>query len=52
MFRLESLDMPTAMNYLDQNDPELQMLGAAYIQHECYHSTDSKKAVCDSCVFI
>ncbi|KAA0724182.1 Plakophilin-3 [Triplophysa tibetana] len=42
---LESLDMPTAMNYLDQNDPELQMLGAAYIQHECYHSADSKKAV-------
>ncbi|XP_057185629.1 plakophilin-3a isoform X2 [Triplophysa rosa] len=42
---LDSLDMPTAINYLDQADPELQMLGAAYIQHECYHSKDSKKAV-------
>ncbi|TRY95331.1 hypothetical protein DNTS_034095 [Danionella cerebrum] len=42
---LSSLDMPTAISYLDQPDQELQMLGAAYIQHECYHNNDAKKLV-------
>lgn len=42
---LNSLDMPTAINYLDDPDQNLQMLGAAYIQHECYHNNDAKKQV-------
>ncbi|NP_001038745.1 plakophilin-3a [Danio rerio] len=42
---LNSLDMPTAINYLDQSDQELQMLGAAYVQHECYSNKDAKKQV-------
>ncbi|XP_026058786.1 plakophilin-3-like [Carassius auratus] len=42
---LNSLDMPTAITYLDDPDPNLQMLGAAYIQHECYHNNDAKKLV-------
>uniref|UniRef100_A0A673HVX6 Plakophilin-3-like n=1 Tax=Sinocyclocheilus rhinocerous TaxID=307959 RepID=A0A673HVX6_9TELE len=42
---LNSLDMPTAINYLDEPDQNLQMLGAAYIQHECYHNNDTKKQV-------
>uniref|UniRef100_A0A8C1PNH5 Plakophilin 3a n=1 Tax=Cyprinus carpio TaxID=7962 RepID=A0A8C1PNH5_CYPCA len=42
---LNSLDMPTAINYLDESDQNLQMLGAAYIQHECYHNNDAKKQV-------
>lgn len=46
LYRLNSLDMPTAISYLDQADPDLQMLGAAYIQHECYHNNDAKKQVC------
>ncbi|XP_055048238.2 plakophilin-3a isoform X1 [Misgurnus anguillicaudatus] len=42
---INNLDMPTAIGYLDQPDPELQMMGAAYIQHECYHNSDAKKTV-------
>ncbi|XP_051978873.1 plakophilin-3a isoform X2 [Xyrauchen texanus] len=42
---LDSLDIPTAINYLDQPDPEMQVLGAAYIQHECYSNNDAKKLV-------
>ncbi|KAF4095303.1 plakophilin-3a [Onychostoma macrolepis] len=42
---LNSLDMPTAINYLDEPDENLQMLGAAYIQHECYNNSDAKKQV-------
>ncbi|XP_059392973.1 plakophilin-3a isoform X2 [Carassius carassius] len=42
---LNSLDMPTAISYLDDPDPNVQMLGAAYIQHECYHNNDAKKLV-------
>ncbi|XP_016307976.1 plakophilin-3-like isoform X3 [Sinocyclocheilus anshuiensis] len=42
---LNSLDMPTAISYLDESDQNLQMLGAAYIQHECYHNNDAKKQV-------
>uniref|UniRef100_A0A672QMN3 Plakophilin-3-like n=2 Tax=Sinocyclocheilus grahami TaxID=75366 RepID=A0A672QMN3_SINGR len=42
---LNSLDMPTAISYLDESDQNLQMLGAAYIQHECYNNNDAKKQV-------
>ncbi|XP_073687992.1 plakophilin-3a [Garra rufa] len=42
---LSNLDMPTAISYLDDADPNLQMLGAAYIQHECYHNNEAKKQV-------
>uniref|UniRef100_A0A8B9HT92 Plakophilin 3 n=1 Tax=Astyanax mexicanus TaxID=7994 RepID=A0A8B9HT92_ASTMX len=42
---INTLDMPTAVSYLDSPDVETQVLGAAYIQHECYHNNDSKKLV-------
>ncbi|CAF93242.1 unnamed protein product, partial [Tetraodon nigroviridis] len=41
------LDMVTAVRYLSESDPALQILGAAYIQHQCYHSNHAKKQVCD-----
>lgn len=37
--------MPTAVQNLRLSDPELQVLGAAYIQHECYNDSDAKKEV-------
>ncbi|XP_041131809.1 plakophilin-3-like isoform X2 [Polyodon spathula] len=36
------IDMHSAVEYLAASDPALQVLGAAYIQHECYNSTDAK----------
>ncbi|KAL7858246.1 hypothetical protein AOLI_G00183480 [Acnodon oligacanthus] len=42
---ISALDMPTAVSYLESSDSELQVLGAAYIQHECYHNNNSKKLV-------
>ncbi|KAG1939442.1 catenin delta-2 [Pimephales promelas] len=42
---LDSLDLPSAINNLDDPDPEVQMLGAAYIQHECYSNSEAKKQV-------
>ncbi|XP_068595566.1 plakophilin-3a [Brachionichthys hirsutus] len=42
---INSLDMPTAVQHLKEPDPELQVLGAAYIQHECYNDSDAKKEV-------
>uniref|UniRef100_A0A6D2W596 Plakophilin 3a n=1 Tax=Takifugu rubripes TaxID=31033 RepID=A0A6D2W596_TAKRU len=42
---ITSLDMPTAVQHLGEPDPELQVLGAAYIQHECYNDSDAKVAV-------
>uniref|UniRef100_A0A672S107 Plakophilin-3-like n=1 Tax=Sinocyclocheilus grahami TaxID=75366 RepID=A0A672S107_SINGR len=45
MGNLSGLDMQTAINYLEEPDQNLQMLGAAYIQHECYHNSDTKKQV-------
>ncbi|XP_072526579.1 plakophilin-3a [Salminus brasiliensis] len=42
---INSLDMPTAVSYLDSPEVEMQVLGTAYIQHECYHNNDSKKLV-------
>uniref|UniRef100_A0A8C1RV28 Uncharacterized protein n=1 Tax=Cyprinus carpio TaxID=7962 RepID=A0A8C1RV28_CYPCA len=35
---LNTLDM-----HHDESDQNLQMLGAAYVQHECYHNNDAKK---------
>uniref|UniRef100_A0A8C4FG29 Plakophilin-3 n=1 Tax=Dicentrarchus labrax TaxID=13489 RepID=A0A8C4FG29_DICLA len=43
--RITSLDMPTAVQYLREADPEMQVLGAAYIQHECYNDSDAKNEV-------
>lgn len=42
---MQNLDMPTAVSYLSNTDVAMQMLGAAYIQHQCYHSTDAKSQV-------
>ncbi|XP_042343262.1 plakophilin-3-like [Plectropomus leopardus] len=42
---LQSLDMPTAVRYLSESDTALQILGASYIQHQCYHSNDAKNQV-------
>uniref|UniRef100_A0A3P8ZTE3 Plakophilin 3b n=1 Tax=Esox lucius TaxID=8010 RepID=A0A3P8ZTE3_ESOLU len=42
---MHSLDMPTAVRYLLMCDTAMQVLGAAYIQHQCYHSSDAKKQV-------
>ncbi|KAG7323945.1 hypothetical protein KOW79_011961 [Hemibagrus wyckioides] len=42
---LSSLDMPTAVKYLSSPDKDEQILGAAYIQHECYSSKEAKKQV-------
>ncbi|XP_030650153.1 plakophilin-3 isoform X2 [Chanos chanos] len=43
--RMQSLDMPTAVSYLSMADTAMQVLGAAYIQHQCYHSSDAKSQV-------
>ncbi|MBN3305605.1 PKP3 protein, partial [Amia calva] len=40
-----NLTMPTAISYLSQPDPEMQVLGSAFIQHECYHNNDAKNQV-------
>lgn len=37
--------MATAVQNLREPDPELQVLGAAYIQHECYNDSDAKVEV-------
>lgn len=37
--------MATAVQHLGEPDPELQVLGAAYIQHECYNDSEAKVAV-------
>lgn len=42
LFRIETLDMVTAVQYLKEPDHELQVLGAAYIQHECYSNKEAK----------
>lgn len=43
--RISSLDMATAVQHLSDPDPELQVLGAAFIQHECYNDSDAKVMV-------
>lgn len=40
--RINSLDMSMAVQHLREPDPEVQVLGAAYIQHECYNDNDAK----------
>ncbi|XP_048825342.1 plakophilin-3-like isoform X2 [Brienomyrus brachyistius] len=40
-----NMDMNTAVNYLNLQDPEMQVPGAAYIQHECYHNREAKEQV-------
>ncbi|XP_018527600.2 plakophilin-3 isoform X2 [Lates calcarifer] len=42
---MQGLDMATAVRYLSKSDTALQILGAAYIQHQCYHSKDAKNQV-------
>ncbi|XP_039989633.1 plakophilin-3-like isoform X2 [Xiphias gladius] len=42
---LTSLDMPTAVQHLRESDHDLQVLGAAYIQHECYNDNEAKNEV-------
>uniref|UniRef100_A0A3Q3X556 Uncharacterized protein n=1 Tax=Mola mola TaxID=94237 RepID=A0A3Q3X556_MOLML len=39
------LEMATAVKYLSESDTALQVLGAAYIQHQCYHSNNAKNQV-------
>ncbi|XP_077451275.1 plakophilin-3-like isoform X2 [Stigmatopora argus] len=42
---MQGLDLHTAVGYLSEPDPGLQILGTAYIQHQCYHSADCKNQV-------
>ncbi|XP_051755986.1 plakophilin-3 isoform X2 [Ctenopharyngodon idella] len=42
---IHNLDMTTAVSYLSSTDVAMQMLGAAYIQHQCYHSNEAKTMV-------
>lgn len=37
--------MPSAVQNLRDSDPNMQVLGAAFIQHECYNDTDAKNEV-------
>lgn len=45
VWRMQALDMPTAVRYLSESEAALQILGAAYIQHQCYHSSSAKNQV-------
>uniref|UniRef100_A0A8C5QYK6 Plakophilin 3 n=1 Tax=Leptobrachium leishanense TaxID=445787 RepID=A0A8C5QYK6_9ANUR len=38
----DDMDMPSAVKYLMASDPNLQVLGAAFIQHRCYNDSDAK----------
>ncbi|CAL8350114.1 unnamed protein product [Merluccius merluccius] len=42
---MQGLDIATAVRYLLECDSAIQVLGAAYIQHQCYHSNDAKNQV-------
>uniref|UniRef100_A0A7N6BXH7 Plakophilin 3 n=1 Tax=Anabas testudineus TaxID=64144 RepID=A0A7N6BXH7_ANATE len=42
---LNDLDVPTAVYNLRESDVGLQVMGAAYIQHECYNNKDAKDEV-------
>ncbi|XP_029952631.1 plakophilin-3 isoform X2 [Salarias fasciatus] len=43
---IATLDMATAVqNLREVDDPEMQVLGAAYIQHQCYNDSESKDEV-------
>ncbi|XP_072495669.1 plakophilin-3 isoform X2 [Notamacropus eugenii] len=39
----DDIDLPSAVKYLMAADPNLQVLGAAYIQHKCYSDAAAKK---------
>ncbi|XP_056382854.1 plakophilin-3 isoform X2 [Hyla sarda] len=40
----DDMNMPTAVKYLvADDDPSLQVIGAAYIQHRCYSDAEAKK---------
>lgn len=39
----DDIDLPSAVKYLMASDPNLQVLGAAYIQHKCYSDVTAKK---------
>lgn len=39
----DDMDLPSAVKYLMASDPNLQVLGAAYIQHRCYSDGAAKK---------
>uniref|UniRef100_A0A8D2IJ87 Plakophilin 3 n=1 Tax=Varanus komodoensis TaxID=61221 RepID=A0A8D2IJ87_VARKO len=39
----DDIDLPSAVKYLMAADPNLQVLGAAYIQHKCYSDSDAKR---------
>lgn len=41
----DDMDLPSAVKYLMASDPNLQVLGAAYIQHKCYSDAAAKKQV-------
>ncbi|KAK5619490.1 hypothetical protein CRENBAI_013875 [Crenichthys baileyi] len=42
---LNDLDMAKAIQYLRDEDHGLQIMGAAYIQHQCYHEDKAKDEV-------
>lgn len=37
--------MNSAVEHLKEADPDMQVLGAAYIQHQCYNDNESKHEV-------
>ncbi|XP_048401752.2 plakophilin-3-like isoform X2 [Stegostoma tigrinum] len=39
----DDLDLPTAVKLLDSSDVNSQVIGAGYIQHECYHDAGAKE---------
>nr|KAF6267958.1 hypothetical protein mPipKuh1_008338 [Pipistrellus kuhlii] len=39
----DDMDLPSAVKYLMASDPNLQVLGAAYVQHKCYSDAAAKK---------
>ena len=41
--RFDDIDLPSAVKYLIASDPNLQVLGAAYLQHKCYSDSNAKK---------
>lgn len=43
--RFDDIDLPSAVKYLIASDPNLQVLGAAYLQHKCYSDSSAKKQV-------
>uniref|UniRef100_A0A663F8W4 Plakophilin-3 n=1 Tax=Aquila chrysaetos chrysaetos TaxID=223781 RepID=A0A663F8W4_AQUCH len=41
--QFDDIDLPSAVKYLIASDPNLQVLGAAYLQHKCYSDSNAKK---------